>query len=102
MKHYGLTDKALIQYKVNTRGNRNTNKKLARLKLSRNIAVSQKVSDTDTHAVFRYGYLNITVRKDANIIVDCHQEFMTEPCEPDHDGKDFIDDLYSLKEDDDV
>jgi hypothetical protein len=76
-----------------------TSKSLARMKLSRNITLGKVVAEDDSHITYRYGYLNVGVLKEAQLIYDVHQEFMTEPCEPDKVGYEFLNELYCITDD---
>jgi hypothetical protein len=96
MKLYNLTHRAYIQYTVNTKGNRDTSKKTARLKLSRNIALGRVVEENDVFVTYQYGFLFMRVRKLDDTIVDVHNEFRVKPYEPDLDAYIGINDLYGL------
>jgi hypothetical protein len=100
MKLYNLSNRAYQQYRWNTSGNRNTPKHIARLKLSRNIALGKVVAENETHVIYRYGYLNIGVLKELDLIVDVHNEFMAEPYEPDLDTYININEFLGLETND--
>lgn len=79
MKFYKITDKALVQYRLNTKSNRNITKFNARRKLSRNIALATLYSEDDVFQEFSYGNLFIRVIKDKDLVCDVHTEFTYNP-----------------------
>ncbi len=79
MKIYNVSYKAYQQYKLNTRGNKNVGRKLAQIKLSRNIELATVYAENESNVIYQYGQLYIGVLKSLDLIVDVHQELVPSP-----------------------